>query len=192
MGLVFRARYIKLLRLAIKNKKIPAPNNSIFKSLFSKEWITYAKRPFKNNQQILNYIGRYSHKIAITNYRITNVDKHSVSFHYKQYKKGGVRAEMKLSKQEFIRRFAMHIVPYKFVRIRHYGILSNRSKGKALAAILKSLGVEHQVKKSKPKLPPLPDDQRYLFCPCCKVVTVHVLLEEGLPIRGSPNEENLN
>lgn len=192
MGLVFRARYIKLLRLAIKNKKIPAPNNSIFKSLFSKEWITYAKRPFKNNQQILNYIGRYSHKIAITNYRITNVDKHSVSFHYKQYKKGGVRAEMKLSKQEFIRRFAMHIVPYKFVRIRHYGILSNRSKGKALAAILKSLGVEHQVKKSKPKLPPLPDDQRYLFCPFCKGVTVHVLLEEGLPIRGSPNEENLN
>jgi len=63
MGIIFRARYIKLLRLAIKNEELPPVADALFKALFSKEWITYAKRPFKGPKQVINYIGRYSHKM---------------------------------------------------------------------------------------------------------------------------------
>ena len=122
MGKIFRARYVKLLRKAVAKGLVPPPEDSLFKALISKEWITYAKRPFLGPQQVLNYIGRYSHKIAITNHRIHKVDEHDVYFDYKNYRKGGKKEVIKLSQQEFIRRFAMHIVAHKFVRIRHYGI----------------------------------------------------------------------
>ncbi len=186
MGLIFRARYVKLLRKAIKKGELPQPGDHLFKILFTKEWITYAKRPFKRPQHVLNYIGRYSHKIAITNHRIEKVSNDRVCFRYKNYRKKGRQQVICLNQKEFIRRFAMHIVPYKFVRIRHYGILSNRNKKQALAAARKALGVKQAPSKLKPKLLALPENQYPHFCPCCQKVTLHLLIDVLPAIRGSP------
>ena len=186
MGLIFRARYVKLLRSSIAKGALPPLPVRLFKTLFSKEWITYAKRPFKGVEQILNYIGRYSHKIAITNHRIKKVTKDSVFFKYKNYRKNGQLQQIKLSQQEFVRRFAMHIIPYKFIRIRHYGILSNRNKKKALLAARKALGVEQILQQVKPQPLVLPENHYPHYCPCCQKVTVHLLIDVLPAIRGSP------
>lgn len=185
MGVIFRARYIKLLRKAIKNKELPPLTDAVFNVLFSKEWITYAKRPFKGPKQVLNYIGRYSHKIAITNYRIQKVTDKQVWFTYKNYRKEGKQQLMKLTQQEFVRRFAMHIVPYKFVRIRHNGILSNRSKKESLAKARAALGVYHAPTKLRAKI--VFENGLYPhFCGGCLRVTPHVLIDVLPPVRGSP------
>jgi hypothetical protein len=130
MAKVFRARFVKLLRKAIKANQISPCDipPDLFKKLFNKQWITYAKRPFKKPQQVLNYIGRYSHSIAINNHRIKDIKSGKVSFFYKNYRKGDEKAQMQLQQWEFIRRFAMHIVPHRFVRIRHYGIEQSYQK----------------------------------------------------------------
>lgn len=186
MGLIFRARYSKLLRKAIAKQELPPVKDSLFKKLFDKEWITYAKRPFKNPQHVINYIGRYSHKIAITNHRITKVTDSHVFFTYKNYRKNGQAQQMKLTQQEFVRRFAMHIIPHKFVRIRHYGILSNRNKKQALRAARKALGVPLKMEKEKPKKVQLNVNEYPHFCSCCQKVTVHLLIEVLPACRGSP------
>lgn len=191
MGKLFRARFVRLMRNQIKAGKLPPVADVLFKALFSTEWITYAKRPFKGPKQVINYIGRYSHKIAITNHRIQKVTNDHIWFSYKNYHKAGQQQLMKLTQQEFVRRFGMHIVPYKFVRIRHYGILSNRSKKVSLAAARKSLGVAQKIKQKK--TPPVLSDYEYLyFCCGCNKMTVHELIDELPLIRGSPSGSKTN
>ena len=188
MGKVFRARFVNLMRKAIQKGQLPKVEDTLFKSLFEKEWITYAKRPFNDPQHVLNYIGRYSHKIAITNHRLVEVDEKQVKFKFKNYRKKGEKQDITLPTQEFIRRFAMHIVPHKFVRIRHYGILSNRNKKQALQAVRIALGKPIITPTSKvPKIILAHNEQPH-FCPCCKKVTVHVILDVLPPVRGSPSK----
>ena len=103
--------------------------------------MVYAKRPFGGPKQVIEYLGRYTHKIAISNRRITAVTDTHVSFTYKCYRKNGEKKTMTLPVREFIRRFAMHILPHKFHRMRHYGFLGSRHKKKYLAQARKSLGV---------------------------------------------------
>jgi len=186
MGQVFRARYLKLLRKEIKKGNLPNVPDAIFKKLFEKQWITYAKRPFLGPQQILNYIGRYSHKIAITNHRIEKIEKDRVHFWIKNYRKGGKKELIDLSEKEFIRRFAMHIIPHKFIRIRHYGILSNRSKKQSLIAARKALGVEPPITKKKASQQ-LPLNHYPHYCSCCEKVTVHLLLAVVPPSKKTSN-----
>jgi hypothetical protein len=115
---VFRAKYVQQLR----EKGIA--DKTLIEHLFAKPWVVYAKRPFGGPQQVIEYLGRYTHKVAISNHRIIQVDKTAVSFSYKDYRDGGNTKQMTLSNAEFVRRFAQHILPLRFVRIRHYGILS--------------------------------------------------------------------
>ena len=85
----------------------------------------WAKKPFGSPKSVVEYLGRYTHKIAITNHRIKSIDDQNVAFDYKDYRAAGVKKQMTLSHQEFIRRFALHILPKRFVKIRHYGFLSS-------------------------------------------------------------------
>lgn len=190
MGSVFRARYAKLLRTAIKSGRIPQTDvpPGLFRRLFLKQWITYAKEPFKQPQHVLNYIGRYSHSIALNNHRIKKVGDGKVLFSYKNYKKNGQSENMQLDQWEFIRRFAMHIVPHRFVRIRHYGILSNRLKAKALQAARQSLLVEKSDDHmdSTALLDPLIHSY---YCSCCEQTTPHLLLDVWPPVRAGPKSQ---
>jgi hypothetical protein len=96
--------------------------------LYSKEWVPYIKEPFKCADHVIEYLGRYTHKIAISNSRIVEATKEAITFKIKDYKKGGASTTLSLEPTEFIRRFLMHVLPKGFVKIRHYGIFSNRTK----------------------------------------------------------------
>ena len=192
MGSVFRARYAKLLRKAINARQIPQTKvpTGLFRRLFAKPWMPYAEQPFRKPRQVVNYIGRYSHSIAIANHRIKKVAGSRVTFSYKNYRKKGKKEHMQLGQWEFIRRFAMHIIPHRFVRIRHYGILSNRSKGEALQAARQALSAEAMPLSQQTKAmfnPLLPKH----FCSCCGTNTTHLLIAVLPPARAGPLAEVL-
>jgi hypothetical protein len=147
--------------------------------LYQKTWVIYAKRPLGGPQQVIEYLGRYTHKIAISNQRIKGVDTEGVTFVYKDYKEDGVKKEMTLWTAEFVRRFAQHILPPKFRRMRHYGFLSNAAKGKALAKARQSLKVKAEQRRDKAARRELAR-QRLLGmnpnqCGCCKVGTMRTV-----------------
>lgn len=134
---LFRGKFIdsmKKLELVDKNNNIidflEEPYRSLVNELYSKEWVVYSKEPFGNNQAVLNYIGRYSHRVAISNSRILNYDSenHTVTFRYKDYKDHSKQKEMTLDACEFLRRFMLHILPSRFIKIRHYGFMSNSNR----------------------------------------------------------------
>jgi hypothetical protein len=100
------------------------------RSLKTKPWVVYCKPPFGGSKGALEYIGRYVFKTAISNHRIVSVTEENVTFRYKDYRHGGKKKTMTLSKTEFIRRFSLHLLPKSMPRIRHYGILSGRNKRK--------------------------------------------------------------
>lgn len=169
MSVMFRAKYVAILRAKdIKDK-------SLFDKLFSKKWVVFAKRPFNNISSVVEYLGRYTHKVAIGNSRIKLVTKTHVSFAYKDYKDEGKKKLMTLSNEEFIRRFAQHILPHRFVRIRHYGILSSSWKRGKLKALQQQLHVCQTSFEPKTKLH---------CCPNCKtetMVTIDVFGKRGPP-----------
>jgi hypothetical protein len=166
---VFRAKYVQQLR----EKGIA--DKALIESLFGKDWIVYAKRPFGGPKQVIAYLGRYTHKVAISNHRIEAVDEQQVTFRYKDYKNAGTTKQMTLSNEEFVRRFSMHILPYRFVRIRHYGLLSSTWKRGKLQALQASLKVERKAN---------PVNTRLRKCPCCKtgtLITIEVFGKRGPP-----------
>lgn len=155
MKSVYRGIFMKGLKDLIASKTINLPpdfslDKTIYKSwlnaLYEKEWVIYAKRPFGGPKQVIEYLGRYTHKVAISNQRIKSFEDGRVTFEYKDYKDGGKKKEMQLTADEFIRRFTQHILPPKFRRLRHFGFLSNAAKGKALEKARQSLGVKGQAK----------------------------------------------
>lgn len=100
----------------------------LLSSLYDKEWIVYCKPPFKNAACVVEYLGRYTHRVAISNKRIINIDQDNVTFKWRDYKDDNKHKLMTVSAHEFIRRFLIHILPSGFMKIRHYGLLGNRNK----------------------------------------------------------------
>jgi hypothetical protein len=168
---VFRAKYVQQLRQhGIEDKQL-------IESLFQKNWVVYAKRPFGRPVQVIEYLGRYTHKVAISNHRIQTVTDKEVSFSYKDYKAAGATKLMTLSNEEFTRRFAQHILPHRFVRIRHYGILSSTWKRGKLQQLQSSLKVKRKQ---------IPIKTLLRKCPCCKtgtLITIEVFGKRGPPAK---------
>jgi hypothetical protein len=96
------------------------------------EWVVYAKKPFGGPRQVLKYLARYTHRVAISNHRLLELKDGRVTFSYKDYAAGNVTKTMTLAVCEFTRRFLLHVLPRGFVRIRHYGFLANRSRQEKL------------------------------------------------------------
>jgi hypothetical protein len=115
--------------MGMDQKRIKLPQ-SLYDKLFKKAWVVYAKPPFGEPENVIEYLGRYTHKIAISNSRILAIDKQTrkVTFSLKNYKKGGEKTTLTLYVKEFIRRFQLHVLPKGFTRIRHYGCLSSSWK----------------------------------------------------------------
>lgn len=124
---VFRAKYRDGLKVALAEAGIEKPK-SLFEKMMLRNWVVYAKEPLGDPRQVIEYLGRYSHRIAISNHRLVNITETEVTFRYKDYNHGNAQEEMTLSHLEFLRRFCMQILPPRFVKIRHYGILSSRRK----------------------------------------------------------------
>ena len=134
------------------------------------DWIVYAKKPFAGPEQVLRYLARYTHRIAISNRRIVALDDQSVSFTWKDYRDGGKQKRMTLDAHEFIRRFLLHILPDGFQRIRHYGFLANGHRKAKLAVIRKLLAVappEPAATETPPGEPAATTTGATPPCPCC-------------------------
>jgi hypothetical protein len=151
------------------------------------EWVVYAKPPFAGPQQVLGYIGRYTHRIAISNNRLVSIDEGNVRFRWKDYRHGDHHGTMTLTADEFIRRFLIHVLPNGFQRIRYYGFLCNRQRESKLACCRHLLGMP----RSEPaQAPCLAEDYRDLYetltgtslklCPVCghgHMLVIEVLRE---------------
>ena len=145
---VFRGKFLDLLEQACDKGKIPAANNEI-KASRQKSWVVYAKKPFGSPQTVLDYLGRYTHRVALSNDRIVQVDNGQVILTYRDRKDGNRKKTIPVEAHEFIRRFLLHVLPDGFMRVRHFGFLANRAKKQALAQCRKLLGVN-------PALPEIP------------------------------------
>ena len=106
----------------------------LIQSVFQVKWIAYAKRPFAGPEQVLEYLGRYTHRIAISNNRIQSIDNGKVVFTYRDRANNNELKTMKVTAQEFIRRFLLHVLRKGFMKIRYFGFLSNKNKGEAICA----------------------------------------------------------
>jgi hypothetical protein len=126
LSIVFRAKFVAALR------KLPV-QPPLLAALCAKPWVVYAKHPFAGPEHVLEYLGRYTHRTAISNERLLSAEDDWVRFHYKDYAHGERRKVMRLEAIEFLRRFALHVLPRGFNRIRHYGLLANRNKRTLLA-----------------------------------------------------------
>ena len=107
--------------------------------LLGKDWVVYSKQGFNGKQSVLEYLGRYTHRIAISNYRLKKLENGRITFTYRDRRKGDIQRVMSLEVEVFLKRFALHILPKGFVKIRHYGIFSTRVKQQKLALIRKAL-----------------------------------------------------
>jgi hypothetical protein len=105
------------------------------------EWVVYAKRPFAGPEQVLDYVGRYTHRVAISNNRLLDIAEGKVTFRYKDYRREAQQKTMTLQAEEFIRRFLLHVLPQGFQRIRYYGFLANRYRAQKLAHCRELLGM---------------------------------------------------
>jgi len=135
---VFRGKFLALLQQACDKGKIPPATNEI-KASRQKSWVVYAKKPFGSPQTVLDYLGRYTHRVALSNDRILKIENGEVTLSYRDRKDGDRKKTRALEAQEFIRRFLLHVLPDGFMRIRHFGVLANRSKKQTLAQCRKLL-----------------------------------------------------
>ena len=138
---VFRGKFLGLLHQACDKEKIPPANNEI-KASRQKNWVVYAKKPFGSPQSVLDYLGRYTHRVALSNDRILKIENGEVTLSYRDRKDGDRKKTLPLDAQEFIRRFLLHVLPQGFMRIRHFGFLANRSKKQALTQCRKLLNCD--------------------------------------------------
>ena len=160
MQKIFKGFFMHHLRVLFKKQLIQI-DNADFQKLISaigyKKWNVYAKKPFGGPGQVVEYLGRYTHKVAITHHRILNIADQAVTFRYKDYSDADKIKEMTLPLPEFLRRFEQHILPKGFVKIRSYGFLKNYNKRQRLN--------ELRVKMKLPPAPPkvrIPVQQRML------------------------------
>jgi hypothetical protein len=161
---VFRGKFIDLLKRArAAGKLIGVEDDRAFAGLIDEsvkhDWVVYAKPPFGGPAQILKYLARYTHRIAISNRRLRSIDKKNVTFRIKDYAHGNRPRSMTLDGHEFLRRFLLHAVPRGFMRIRHFGLLANRVRQKSLTTC------RHLLATSMPTI--TVDDVTPACCPVC-------------------------
>jgi hypothetical protein len=151
VGRRFRRKFIQGLRDLYKDDKLQfhgtleqiADHRSFagFLQLLDQDWVVYARPPFGGPDQVLNYLARYTHRVAISNYRLLELRDGQVSFLWRDYNEGGLEKTMTLSAHEFLRRFLLHVLPGGLVRIRHFGLFANRNRSTNLARCRLLLGI---------------------------------------------------
>jgi hypothetical protein len=143
----------------------PGCFSSFLRQLFRQDWVVYAKPPFGGPEHVLNYLARYTHRVAISNHRLVTFANDHVSFRWRDYAHGGKKKIMTVSAHEFLRRFLLHVLPGGLVRIRHFGLFANRRRRAAIDRCRTLLGTAARV--DPPQLPSL-------YCPACSGVMLVV------------------
>jgi hypothetical protein len=164
---VFRAKMVEALRSYVRTEKIQTAAG-LFNSLFEKKWVVYAKPPFAGPKQVLSYLGRYTHRVAISNNRILQVDDKQVTFSWRDYHRDYRQIITTINGTEFLKRFSLHILPLGFTRIRHYGFLSSAAKTKALAALREYFCLPPRSEYIKIEWQAIARDRMGIEVQCCK------------------------
>jgi hypothetical protein len=173
---VFRGKFTAGLRDLYKRGKIQfhgsltkiadqASFSRFLQLLRDKDWVVYAKPPFGGPEQVLKYLARYTHRVAISNHRLVQLRDGQISFLWRDYRHGGKQKVMTISAHEFLRRFLLHVLPAGLVRIRHFGLFANRKRGATLARCRSLLGAAAGTD-------PLPTPQPR--CPSCSGIMLIV------------------
>jgi hypothetical protein len=192
----FRGKYLYYLKqyyeqnlLKFYNDAKQYENPKRFQALvdecYAQDWYSYTKRTFSGPLAVVEYLGRYTHRIAISNHRIVSVDKDTVTFRVRDYKDKNRGKTIKMKAVEFIRRFLMHILPKRFVKIRHYGLLANRNKKTKLKLCRKlTKSPSYQPKfegLSKVEILSILIGKDVTLCPGCKKNHLKSAISNGLP-----------
>jgi Putative transposase/Transposase zinc-binding domain len=184
MSIVYMTKFLQALQQMITKGEVLLPVNTdckqLLNHLYRKDWIVYAKAPFGGPHAVIEYLGRYTHKVAISNHRIHSIDEQSgtVAFSYKDYADGDKQKQMTVTIAEFIRRFTQHILPERFTKIRTYGYLANRNRHNRIKEVLKKMKLPLHKELVK-----IPIEVRMLEqygidmkeCPACKNRTLQLI-----------------
>jgi len=183
MSIVYRTKFLQALQQMINKGEVILPDTTDVKQLmnllYQKDWVVYAKAPFGGPHAVIEYLGRYTHKVAISNHRISSINEDgTVTFEYKDYADDNKQKQMTLNATEFIRRFEQHILPERFTKIRTYGYLANRNRRQRINEVLKKMKLP--LHKGLVKIPlQLRLIQQYGIdpaqCPCCKNKTLQLV-----------------
>ena len=160
MSRLFRGKYLAELKQLWKEGKLgfhgsaeKYQNRYRFKEMlnicYKKDWVCYCKKPFNGAESVIRYLGKYTHRIAISNTRIKKITERTVTYTVKDYKEKGKWKEKTVDGEEFLQSFLMHVLPKGFVRIRHYGILSSRNKKEKLTLCRNLLGCKKYLSRIK-------------------------------------------
>jgi hypothetical protein len=174
---VFRDMFCDQLRELFKQDRLqfhgslrplasPVAFSDLLWQLGQKDWVVYAKPPFGGAEHVLNYLARYTHRVAISNHRLVAFDNDRVSFRWRDYAHGGKKKVMTVSADEFLRRFLLHVLPKGLVRIRHFGFFANRRRETALARCRQLLGATARTDRT--------DAANQLRCPACSATMLVV------------------
>jgi len=175
---VFRGKFLAGLKRLHRSKKLqcagpaaafadPRQFTELLRRLHRHDWVVYAKPAFGGPMQVLRYLGRYTHRVAISNHRLLAFDQERVTFRWKDYARSGKQRQMTLTETEFLRRFFLHVLPKGFVRIRHFGFLANRFRASHLLLSRRLLAPSSATELRVGTLD-LPFEAAYLWhCPRC-------------------------
>jgi len=158
LGAVFRGKFHEALKRAFHDGKLnfhgdlkllaqPKTFAAWLRPLFRKDWVVYAKRPFGGPEHVLRYLGRYTHRVAISNHRLVSFTDGEVTFRWRDSAHNNEQRSLPLSVDEFLRRFLLHLLPEGFVRIRNFGFLANRKRATTLPLCFQLLGSAPQTEQ---------------------------------------------
>jgi predicted Zn-ribbon and HTH transcriptional regulator len=178
---VFRGKFVAGLKRAFRRRQLdlggalqhlgePKRFAAFLRTLFRRDWVVYAKPAFGGPAHVLRYLGRYTHRVAISNHRLLAFDGNHVTFRWRDYARGNKQREMTVSAEEFIRRFLLHVLPRGFVRIRNFGFLANAHRAQLLPLCRRLLGMAPRDDSNAAR----PCEQATWRCPDCQGTMVIV------------------
>ena len=193
----FRGKFVAGLKSAFQHRQLhfsgelallaqPKAFASWLRPLFRKNWVVYCKPPFGGPEYVLQYLGRYTHRVAISNHRLISFNDDQVTFRWRDSAHHNEQKMMSLALDEFLRRFLLHLLPKGFVRIRHFGFLANRWRATLLPLCRQALAVVQP--QTKPQAPPAKQIRPLWLCPKCggPMVVIERLTAAQLQLRSPP------
>jgi len=186
LGRLFRGKLLRRLQQAVDRNELPGEHDAHadLRAAARKDWVVYSKPPFAGPEQVLRYLGRYTHRVAISNRRLVDLDGRRVTFRWNDRARGNPHRLMTLDVTEFLRRFLLHLLPSGLMRIRHYGLLANPTRRRDLACCRECIAADPPQDDPGPqtgsaKISGDPEAHHAVRCPRCRIG--HLIVLDILP-----------
>jgi hypothetical protein len=196
---VFRGKFVAALKRAFHDGRLgfrgdltllaqPKTFSSWLRKLFRNDWVVYSKRPFGGPEHVLHYLGRYTHRVAISNHRLVSLADEKVTFRWRDSVHNNEQKLLTLSLDEFLRRFLLHLLPKGFVRMRHFGFLAHRRRADSLPLCFHLLGSAPKEAQIEPEASAADGSSDLWFCPQCggPMIVLERLTADQIQLRSPP------